>query len=107
MGFWKTPLLVAAVVLLAVACVGSAPVVIRETETIPAGRVVTWDTSAFDECQYHFSVKQTGTFGSVDIEFQGQRYTEKDGVFYGDTFTLSNGYSLGTAKVVDLRLQCQ
>ena len=32
-------------------------------------------------------MRQTGSFGSVDIEFQGQRYTEKDGVFYGDRFT--------------------
>ena len=76
------------------------------TRTIPAGQLVNWDLSDFEACRYHFTVRQTGTLGSVDIEFQGQRYTEKDGVFYGDTFTLSNGYSLGTAKVVDLRLRC-
>ena len=51
-------------------------------------------------------MRQTGALGAVDIGFQGQRYTEKDGVFYGDTFTLSNGYSLSTAKVVDLILRC-
>ena len=83
------------------------PTVLNVTRTIPAGQLVEWNLSDFEECRYHFTVRQTGTFGSVDIEFQGQRYTEKDGVFYGDTFMLSNGYSLGTAKVVDLRLRCQ
>ena len=111
MGFWKTPLLVAAVVLLAVACAGSAPLptptVIRETETIPAGHSVTWDTSAFDECQYHFSVKQTGLIGDIHIEFQGEQYVEKDGTFFGDSFVLSNEHSLSSAKVVDLLLRCQ
>ena len=52
------------------------------TRTIPAGQLVWWDLSEFEECRYHFTVRQTGTFGSVDIEFQGERYTEKDGVFY-------------------------
>ena len=83
------------------------PTVIRATETIHAGRSVYWDLSDFEACRYHFTVRQTGTFGSVDIGFQGQRYTEKDGVFYGDMFTLSNGYSAGTAKVVDVTLRCQ
>ena len=83
------------------------PTVVNVTRTIHAGQLAKWNLSDFEECRYHFTVRQTGTFGSVDIEFQGQRYTEKDGVFYGDTFTLSNGYSLGAAKVVDLRLQCQ
>ena len=23
--------------------------------------------------------------GNVDIEFQGERYTERDGIFYGET----------------------
>ena len=82
------------------------PTVIRDTQTIPAGTSMSWDVSGSEECQYHFTVKQTGSFGSVDIEFQGQRYTEKDGVFYGDSFTLSNGFSLNTAKVVDLLLRC-
>ena len=82
------------------------PTVVNVTRTIHAGQLVEWNLSDFEECRYHFTVRQTGTFGSVDIEFQGQRYTEKDGVFYGDTFTLSNGYSLGAAKVVDLRLLC-
>ena len=76
------------------------------TRTIPAGQMVEWDLSAFEECRYHFTVRQTGTLGSVDIEFQGERYTEKDGVFYGDTFTMSNGHSLSTAKVVDIILRC-
>ena len=79
-----------------------APTVMSVTRTIPAGQLVNWDLSDFEACRYHFTVRQTGTLGSVDIEFQGQRYTEKDGVFYGDTFTLSNGYSQG----VDLRLRC-
>ena len=83
------------------------PTVIRDTQTIAAGRSVSWDVSAFEACQYHFTVRQTGTLGSVDIEFQGSKHTEKDGVFYGDTFTLNNGYSLNTAKVVDVRLQCR
>ena len=83
-----------------------APTVMSVTRTIPAGQLVNWDLSDFEACRYHFTVRQTGTLGSVDIEFQGQRYTEKDEVFYGDTFTLSNGYSLGQAKVVDLRLRC-
>ena len=83
------------------------PTVVNVTRTIHAGQLVEWNLSDFEECRYHFTVRQTGTFGSVDIEFQGQRYTEKDGVFYGDTFTLSNRYSLGAAKVVDLRLRCQ
>ena len=82
------------------------PMVIDVTRTIPAGQLIDWDVSAFEECRYHFAVRQTGTFGDVDIKFQGQRYTEKDGVFHGDTFTLDNGYSLGTAKVVDLILRC-
>ena len=113
-------ILVATLTLLAVACGGPTPTptltptpipaptptVIRDTPTIPAGEAVYWDVSDFEECQYHFAVRQTGSLGRVDIEFQGQRYTEKDGVFYGDTFTLSNGYSLGTAKVVDIRLRC-
>ena len=99
-------ILVATLTLLAVACGSPAPTVIRDTPTIPAGEAVYWDVSAFEECQYHFAVRQTGSLGRVDIEFQGQRYTEKDGVFYGDTFTLSNGYSLITAKVIDLRLRC-
>jgi hypothetical protein len=77
------------------------PTVIRDTQTIPAGTSMSWDVSGSEECQYHFTVRQTGSFGSV-----GQRYTEKDGVFYGDRFTLSNGYSLNTAKVVDLLLRC-
>ena len=81
--------------------------VVNVTRTIHAGHLVEWNLSDFEECRYHFTVGQTGTFGSVDIEFQGQRYTEKDGVFYGDTLTLSNRYSLGAAKVVDLRLRCQ
>ncbi len=92
--------------LLSVACSGSSNVV-DETETIPAGQSISWDVSQFDECKYHFTVRQTGTLGDVDIAFQGRRYTEKDGIFYGDTFVLDNGYSLGTAKVVDIRLQCK
>ena len=117
---WST-ILLAALTLLMVAC-GSpirtatfdpaptpapaqTPTVIRDTQTIPAGTLVSWDVSGSEECRYHFTVRQTGSLGSVDIEFQGQRYTEKDGVFYGDSFTLSNGYSLNTAKVVDLLRQ--
>ena len=108
MGFWKTPLLVAAVVLLALAgCDNRGDVEITKTTTIGAGQYWELDLSEFEECRYHFTVRQTGTFGSVDIEFQGERYTEKDGVFYGDTFTLSNGFSLSTAKVVTLLLRCQ
>ena len=82
------------------------PVVMRDTTTIQAGTYLSWDVSDFSECRYHFKVRQTGSFGAVDIEFQGRRYKEKDGVFYGDTFTLDNGYSLSTAKVVDVKLQC-
>ena len=94
---------------IAVACSSSTPTptVIRKTPTIDAGQSLSWDLSDFKECRYHFTVRQTGSFGDVDIEFQGQRYTEKDGVFYGDAFTLSNGYSLSTAKVVDVKFQCE
>ena len=122
----RPPILLAALTLLVVACGSPTPIltatfvptptptlvptptptVIRDTQTIPAGTSMSWDVSGSEECQYHFTVRQTGSFGSVDIEFQGQRYTEKDGVFYGDRFTLSNGYSLNTAKVVDLLLRC-
>ena len=114
----RLTILLAALTLLVVACGSPTPIppatfeptptptVIRDTRTIPAGTSVSWDVSDLGECQYHFTVRQTGSLGSVDIEFQGQRYTEKDGVFYGDSFTLSNGYSLNTAKVVDLRLRC-
>ena len=78
-----------------------------ETSTIPAGTSMSWDVADFEECRYDFKVRQTGTLGDVDIEFQGERYTEKDGIFYGGTFTLSNGYSLNTDKVVDVRLRCK
>ncbi len=105
--FWTKPLIAVAFVLLAVACTGSSPVVIRVTETIPAGSSVSWDTSAFNECQYHFSVKQTGLLGEVHIEFQGERYVEKDGTFFGDSFVLSNGHSLSSDKVVALLLRCR
>ena len=108
-------LLLTALVLVAMACGSSTPTptpvptptVIHRTVTIPAGDAWSLGVSGFDECRYNFSVRQTGTFGSVDIEFQGERYTEKDGIFYGETFTLSNGYSLTTAKVVDVRLRCE
>ena len=93
-------------VLLSVGC-SASPTVFRDTETIRAGRLVSWDTSAFDECRYHFVVRQTGVLGKVDIEFQGERYVEKDGTFFGDSFTLSNEHSLSSDKVVDIRLQCQ
>ena len=79
----------------------------RVTHTISAGMQASWDVSDSEKCQYHFKVRQTGSFGRVDIEFQGQRYTEKGGVFYGDSFTLNNGYSLNTAKVVDVLLRCK
>ena len=96
------------IVLTLVSCsASSSPVVIERTGTILAGRTWEWDLSDYAECRYHFTVRQTGAFGDVDIGFQGQRYIEKDGVFYGDTFTLNNGYSLSTAKVVDLILRCQ
>ena len=98
--------LVAALTLLAVACGTGTPTAVTETLIVPAGELVSWDVSEFEECQYHLAVTQTGALGRVDIEFQGQRYTEKDGVFYGDTFALNNGYSLSTAKVVDIRLRC-
>ena len=101
----------AVTVLASIACTDppyptQTPTVMNVTQTIHAEQLVQWDLSEFETCRYHFTVRQTGTFGSVDIEFQGERYTEKDGVFYGDTFTLSNGYNLGTAKVVDLRIRC-
>ena len=99
----RSTILLAALTLLVVAC---APTVTRITQTIPAGMLVSWDVSDFEECRYHFAVNQTGSLGSVDIEFQGERYTEKDGVFYGDSFVLSNGYSLNTAKAVDVLLRC-
>ena len=93
-------------VTLAMAGCSATPTVMNVTETIPAGQFVEWDLSELEACRYHFTVRQTGMFGSVDIKFQGRRYTEKDGVFYGDTFTLSNGHSLSTAKVVDIILRC-
>ena len=102
----RSTILLAALTLLVVACGTPTRTETRVTRTIPAGMLYSWDVSGSEECRYHFAVKQTGSLGSVDIEFQGQRYTEKDGVFYGDSFTLSNGYSLNTAKVVDLRLRC-
>ena len=106
MKFLRTMLPLTALVLLGVTQ-GGCTTVIEETSTIPAGGSISWDVSDFDECQYHFTVRQTGSFGDVDIEFQGHKYTEKDGIFYGDTFSLSNGYSLTTAKVVDIRLRCK
>ena len=106
MKFLRTMLLLTALVLLGV-IQGGCTTVIEETSTIPAGKFISWDVSDFDECKYHFTVRQTGAFGDVDIEFQGRRYKEKDGNFLGDTFTLSNGYSLTTAKVVDIRLRCK
>ena len=97
-----------------VACGGTAPTSTPEPSlevdgvvTIPAGEARNWDVSDYNSCTYHFIVEQTGSLGSVDIGFQGERYKEKDGAFYGTRFTLDNGYSLRTAKVVDLRLRCQ
>ena len=77
------------------------------TVTIRAGRSLSWDVSEYDECKYHFTVRQTGAFGIVDIEFEGERVQEKAGVFYGNTFTLSNAHSLVTDKVVDVLIQCK
>ena len=103
------PGIVTLVVLVLASCSAvSSPVVVeRTTKTIPAGRTWQWDLSDYAECRYHFTARQTGAFGAVDIGFQGQKYIEKDGVFYGDTFILNNGYRLSTAKVVDLILRCQ
>ena len=80
---------------LAASCGNKA--VVDETWTIQAGRGKTQSLRSANH-----TVQQTGMLGSVDIEFQGRRYVEKDGVFYGDTFTLSNAHSLNTAKVVDV-----
>ena len=106
-----TPLkVVVCVVLIAMAILAAScgnKAVVDETWTVPAGRSAALDVSDFEECEYHFTVQQTGMLGSVDIEFQGRRYTEKDGVFYGDTFTLSNAHSLNTAKVVDVLIRCE
>ena len=105
---WKLTIPVLLVSLFVMACSSSEPepTVLEETQTIEAGTYISWDVSEFSECRCHFTVRQTGSFGDVDIKFQGERYVEKDGVFYGDTFTLDNGYRLSTAKVVDVKLEC-
>ena len=103
---WKLAIAVLLISLVALACSSSKPTVIEESPTIEAGTSLSWDVSEFRECRYHFTVRQTGSFGDVDIKFQGRKYIEKDGVFYGDTFILDNGYSLSTAKVVDVKLEC-
>ena len=100
---WK--MLLPLAVLLAVT-LGGCTTVFDETAAVSAGGSWSLDVSEFDECNYDFTVRQTGNLGDVDIRFQGQKYREKEGIFRGDTFTLDNGYSLLTTKVVDVRLEC-